>query len=150
MNKALVFVLGMVAGAVLTVLILIAIGASQTNSTTQGEKEETLGNTNYSAPSLSGKTYFREEGDVVSENSFKVIQVLASGDALANELEEKYDMQLPTNLVVLFENEDGQSYYDDQIIRLSRGKCVRQIGTFKYESKGGDYKTVPIVRVNEE
>ena len=131
MNKALVFVLGMVAGAVLTVLVLMGIGASQ------------------SVPV--GQTYFEEEGDVISRNSFKVIQVLDSGDALASEYESEIGgMEMPTGLIVLFTNSGGQSYYDDQVIELPEGACVRQIGTYKYHARNETDKTVPIVRICSE
>jgi hypothetical protein len=49
-------------------------------------------------------------------------------------------------MVVLFIADENTHYYDDQIISVPRGKCVRQIGTYQYETKMG-YKTVPAVAI---
>lgn len=97
-----------------------------------------------------GITLFEEEGECISENSFKVFQVLDSGEALANEMEQMHSITIPTGLTVLFFNENGQSYYDDQIIKISSGKCAKQIGIFKYSAKSGMEKTVPIVGIRNK
>lgn len=95
-----------------------------------------------------GITLFEKEGECISENSFKVFQVLNSGEALANEVKQGY--LIPTGLTVLFLNEDGQSYYDDQVIKIPLGKCAKQIGIFKYSAKSGMEKTVPIVGIRNK
>jgi hypothetical protein len=41
-------------------------------------------------------------------------------------------------------NYDNLTYYDDQTIDVSK-KCLRQIGTYQYESKSEIQKTVPVV-----
>ena len=69
---------------------------------------------------------------------------------LANEIEEKYSTSLHTGLVVLFLHENGKSYYDDQIIKIPSGKCVKQIGVYKYPTKDGFEKTVPIVDIRKK
>lgn len=146
MKKIWVFILGMLAGAVLAFVVLVVIGLSMQTPAASGGEE-----TNVLRSDLTGKTYSKGEGRVVSRNSFKVIQVLESGDALACEQELRpggYSMS--TGLVVLFEEEDGRPYYDDQIIEVSRGQCVKQIGTYKYESRQEIEKTVPIVKVCDE
>ena len=45
---------------------------------------------------------------------------------------------------------EGSSYYDDQIIEVPAKKVVRQVGTFKYTSKAGLDKTVPIVKLYDK
>ncbi len=97
-----------------------------------------------------GITLFEKEGECISKNSFKVFQVLESGDALANELEQGFSISLSTGLTVLFLSENGQSYYDDQVIKIPSGKCAKQIGVFKYPTKSGIEKTVPIVSICNE
>lgn len=77
-----------------------------------------------------------------------VFQVLDSGEALANEVKQGY--LIPTGLTVLFLNEDGLSYYDDQVIKIPSGKCAKQIGIFKYSAKSGMEKTVPIVGIRNK
>lgn len=85
----------------------------------------------------------------ISTNNFEVMQVLDSGAALANEFEDS-DRHMATGITVLFLSNDGTSYYDDQIITIPKGKCAKQIGTFKYRSKGGLDKTVPVVKIMNE
>ena len=36
---------------------------------------------------------------------------------------------------------------EDMIIKVPEGKCAKQIGTFKYSTKAGFDKTVPIVSI---
>ena len=124
MKKVLIFIAGIVTGAILMLVIAALIGNSS-----NGES------------SNNGMTFFEKEGDCISENNFEVFQVLDSGDALANEL------SISTGLMVLFLCDEGKSYYDDQVIKVPEGKCAKQIGTFKYSTKAGFDKTVPIVSI---
>lgn len=124
MKKSLIFIGGIVTGVALTFIVAFIVNSRN------------AANNNF--------VMFEQEGKVISTNSFEVFQVLDSGDALANEIKE-YDM--PTGLTALFLNEDGASFYDDQVIKISIGKCVRQLGTYKYPTKSGFEKTVPIVGI---
>lgn len=123
MKKVLIFIAGIVTGAILMLVIAALIGNSS-----NGESS----------------TFFEKEGDCISENNFEVFQVLDSGDALANEIDE---LSISTGLMVLFLCDEGKSYYDDQVIKVPEGKCAKQIGTFKYSTKAGFDKTVPIVSI---
>ena len=127
MKKVLIFIAGIVTGAILMLVIAALIGNSS-----NGES------------SNNGMTFFEKEGDCISENNFEVFQVLDSGDALANEIDE---LSISTGLMVLFLCDEGKSYYDDQVIKVPEGKCAKQIGTFNYSTKAGFDKTVPIVSI---
>lgn len=122
MKKALIFIGGVVTGVVLTFIFAFIVN---------GRNAE---NNNF--------MMFEQEGKVISTKPFEVFQVLDSGDALAN---EEYG-----GLTVLFLNENGASYYDDQIIKVPVGKCVRQLGIYKYITKSGFEKTVPIVGIRNK
>lgn len=91
---------------------------------------------------------FEEEGGCVSCSSFKIIQVLDTGDALANEIEPENSRA--TGLTVLFLKNSKESYYDDQIIKMQTGKCAKQIGIYKYISNVGIEKTVPVVDIRDK
>ncbi len=130
MKNIFIFVGGVVTGAILMIVVSIFIAGR--NST------------------YNGITLFEKEGECISENSFQVFQVLDSGEALANEVEQRYSTIIPTGLTVLFLNEDNQSYYDDQIIKMPSNKCAKQIGIFKYSAKSGMEKTVPIVSIRDK
>lgn len=58
-----------------------------------------IGNSSNGESSNNGMTFFEKEGDCISENNFEVFQVLDSGDALANEIDE---LSISTGLMVLF------------------------------------------------
>ena len=120
MKKVLIFIAGVVTGAILMLVIAALIGNSS-----NGES------------SNNGMTFFEKEGDCISENNFEVFQVLDSIDELS----------ISTGLMVLFLCDEGKSYYDDQVIKVPEGKCAKQIGTFKYSTKAGFDKTVPIVSI---
>ena len=146
MRKVWVFILGIVTGIVL--MFVFSVIYVKCDSGRNSSEEITL---------------FEEVGDCVSNNSFKVLQVLESGAALAIEntgyltkvlqvldfettlATENKDCLTSGSLTVLFLNEGGQSYYDDQIIEIPAGKCARQVGIFKYLTKGNHDATVPVV-----
>ncbi len=124
MKKIGIFIAGVICGVALVFLIgIIASGTSDNQ----------------------GITFFEEAGGYVSENSFEVFQVLDSGDALAHEYDGTLD--LPTGMIVLFAAQKGKSYYDNQRIKIPSGKCVKQIGIYKYPTNSGFEKTVPVVDI---
>ena len=53
-------------------------------------------------------------------------------------------------LVVLLTNDSGEYYYDDQMIKTPNGKAMKQVGVYKYETRGGIAKTVPIVKLMDK
>ena len=136
--KILIFIAGIATGVALT--FLFAYLSFNTNS------------------GFDGKTLFDKPGQCISDNSFQVISVLYNGDALAMEIIPQESssngivMAQPptTELIVLFQGGDKSAYYDDQIITIPAGKCVRQIGVYKYTSKMGLEKTVPIVSISNK
>ena len=78
--------------------------------------------------------------------SFKVIQVLSDGSALAK-CDEFGGDDLDYGTVVRFQATEGTLYYDDQIIKLPQGKHFRLMGTFDYESRREGWKTVPVIGI---
>ncbi len=131
MKKWIVFVLGFVSGIAFLFLVLLIIGKSSSND--------------------NGMTYFEKPGKCISKKDFKVFQVIGEGYALAEErLEFSSGITLPGNLLVLITNDNGELYYDDQVIEVPKGKCMRQIGVYEYQTKSENWKTVPIVQLMNE
>ena len=130
MKKMFIFIGGMITGAILMVIISVFLVSNSS--------------------SYNGMIMFEKEGKCISENSFEVFQVLDTGDALANELEQGYSTLVSTGLTVLFLCEEGQSYYDGQVIKIPSGKCAKQVGVYKYTSYAGMEKTVPIVGMRDK
>ena len=84
----------------------------------------------------------------IKDKEFNIMQVLPNGNALAqyNKLSLD-DSTIRYGTVVLFLSSKEGSFYDDQKIKLQKGKLFRQIGTYRYQTTQGIEKTVPIVGV---
>ena len=92
--------------------------------------------------------FFDEPGEVTNFKEFKVFQPLYKGYALANTLsDEKYNLYLGP--VVLLHQKD-KYYYDEEIIRTPEKSVERQIGVYRYVTKQGRQKTVPIIEFEDK
>lgn len=132
MKKWVVFLLGFISGGV----FIIALSVLATVILQSEDK---------------GITFFEQPGDCLSTNQFEVMQALDGNYALAYEQEyKKYGGYTNTDLLVLVTNENGEPYYDEQIIKVPSGKCMRHIGIYKYQTKSQDWKTVPIVQIMDK
>lgn len=131
MKKWIVFVLGFISGMVFLFLVLLIIGKSSATD--------------------EGMTYFEKPGKCISTKEFEVIQVIGDGYALAREIVDRTSLiNIPSGLLVLVTNDNGELYYDDQVIEVPKGKCMRQIGVYEYQTKSENWKTVPIVQLMNE
>lgn len=132
MKKWVVFLLGMIAGGVLTfvMMLVLAIGA------------------NINANN-NGITLFDQPGECLNAKAFEVMQVVDNNHALAHEVEwdELLEDYMQTGLLVLVTNDNGEYYYDDQIIEVPQGMCMRQVGIYRYQTRMDMEKTVPIVKL---
>lgn len=125
MKKWILFVLGFVSGMVFLFLVLLIIGKTYATN--------------------DGMTYFEKPGKCISTKDFEVMQVVGEGYALAKEKKGYVG-----GILVLVTNENGELYYDDQVIKVPEGKCMRQIGVYEYQTRMETTKTVPIVQVMNE
>ncbi len=125
MKNFLIFLAGFISGAVVLLAVSLVIAKGASNNPTQ----------------IPGLTLFEQPGEVMTANSYEVLQVVDGGNALANAESGRGNY---FGMVVLFLADENTNYYDDQIIKVTQGKCVRQIGTYQYPTKNG-YKTVPAV-----
>lgn len=135
MKNFLIFIIGMFSGAVLTIAFVFFVGAVAASDS----PEEDM-------------TFFDQPKECLSYNDFEVMQTIGDNYALAYEqemtnyttIENEY---VNTELLVLITNDNGETYYDNQLIKMPKGKCAKQVGLYKYNSKGGYGKTVPIVKI---
>lgn len=99
--------------------------------------------------SSNGMTLFDEPGDCLSTKTFEVMQVVDNNHALAHEVEWNAVLEsyMSTGLLVLLTNDNGEYYYDDQVIEVPKGMCMRQVGIYKYQTRMEIDKTVPIVKL---
>jgi len=129
MKKAAPFITGFIAGVLGTLLVLYLMYNSD-NQTYDSSYDGLL-----------GLTIFPEKGECIpTENEIEVIQVVKPNKALAY-THEYYD----DRITVLLINYDGESYYDQQKIKVPSGQCARQIGTFQYTDRLRSEHTVPAV-----
>jgi hypothetical protein len=135
MKKFLIFIGGFIAGILATIFVayLMTI-ASKPND-----------------DGLLGLKVFPEKGEcITSEGELEVFQVLEPNVALANTV--KYGdygiRNYSEEIVVLIIDYNGNTFYDDQKIKIPKNKCARQIGTYQYNTKKDNFgKTVPAVVV---
>ena len=95
-------------------------------------------------------TFFEQPGECLSTYQFEVLQAIGNNYALAYEQVWGYSGYINTDLLVLITNDNGDYYYDKQVIKIPKGKCMRQIGVYKYQAKSEIWKTVPIVKLMDK
>ena len=135
MKKIWVYLLGVLTGIVVTIIVLmiIAVAVNAKNDPSTGMTK--------------GMSFFEQPGDVIESSSVKVFQALGNGAALAMCKGDGTYIHSGPN--VLLYNEQGTPYYDDQVVEAPRGKCFKQVGIYRYPTKSGMDKTVPIVMLLE-
>ena len=134
MNRFLVYILGIITGVGLT--FGFAYLKTETDPTTKDN----------------GMTFFENPGEKFSINACEVIPVIDDNHALAIEAkwESFLEEYMPGELTVLITNDSGEYYYDDQIIKTTKTKCFKQVGIYKYNTRAGIEKTVPIVKLMDK
>lgn len=127
------FILTYVAGIVTGCVLLFVIGCIINAKNSSAQKEDIV--------------MFDSPRNAVPGKSFKVVQVLPDGNALAR-IDNVYDDNF--GIVVLFLGDESTSYYDDQKIEIPKGKVAKQIGNYSYMSRSYNEKTVPVVKIMDE
>lgn len=127
------FILTYVAGIVTGCVLLFVIGCIINAKNSSAQKEDIV--------------MFDSPHNAVPGKSFKVVQVLPDGNALAS-VDNVYDDNF--GVVVLFLGDESTSYYDDQKIEIPKGKVAKQIGNYSYMSRMNIEKTVPVVKIMDE
>ena len=143
MKKWMIFVAGIVFGFV--VAFLIGVIGNKNSAEPQAKEEVKAEAEKEPEPEgIDGLHIFDEPGDVIEGKSFKVFQVLAKDAALVHGKSE-YDMYMGT--VYLLVNQDKDYYYDDEIVKVSKDKVVRQVGIYRYITREQTVKTVPVIMI---
>lgn len=79
---------------------------------------------------------------------FKVLQVIAKDGALVQSEDTKYkSIEVYGDPIVLLISEQPNVYYDDLVISVGARQKTVQLGTYRYETRMGISKTVPIVMI---
>jgi len=131
------FLLGVVTGAVLTFAVLFVIGRYYTPESRAEQPEVQTEDSN--------PKWFDVPGDEMKDRSYKVMQVLEDHAALVHGKGDGYSVY--NGAIYLLVNKDGKYYYDEEIIDVPSGKVVRQVGIYRYETRQGLEKTVPLIMI---
>ncbi len=124
-----IFLAGLVTGVVLTIVMAMAVAG-------------------LSGASNDGLSMFEERGEMMPETSYKVFQALDDTHALANAISnEKYGLY--NGMIGMIIGDEGTHFYDEQVIKTTKGKRFYQVGTYKYQTKAEIDKTVPVVALLE-
>ena len=123
MKKGWIYFLGVITGVLVSFAICIVIAVKTQPSL------------------LNGITMFPEPAEVIQAESFKVIQVLNNGSAIARKTDSIFD-----HLTVLLWPDASTHFYDDQVVKLTKAQQFQRIGTYKHNTSYGE-KTVPIVSI---
>ena len=151
MRGCLVFIGGYIAGFVSVLLLIMVMAALTTSDTISSYSERSVegkSTTIISEVKQSDIKLFEAPTDCVSTSDFKIKEVLDEYYAIAEEVE--YDTVLENyytrfnGIKVVIKSEEKNKYFDEQIIKMPAGKCMRQIGVY---SKYSD--TYPVVKIAE-
>lgn len=146
MKKIWVYLLGVLTGIIFTFLVLLVVSATMKSK----EKVEIKTETETKIEILPGMRLFDKPGEEINETGFKVFQSLTDGFALASGKGDAYSEDLYMGLTVLLYSEEGNPYYDAQVIKAPEGKCFRQVGIYKYTANSGMVRTVPVVQLMDD
>ena len=79
---------------------------------------------------------------------FKILQVIAKDGALAQSEDTRYStIESYGDPIVLLISQQPNVYYDDLVISVGTRQKTIQLGTYRYETRMGISKTVPIVMI---
>ena len=135
MNKFWTFIAGAFSGILLTIVVLLIIGSAKGES------------------SIPGLTTFEERGQMMEAEQYSIIQTLSDSYALAMEIsfDRFYDLDISSILTpVLLIGDETSHFYDGLEVKVTNNKRFYQVGTYKYETKSEDWKTVPAVMLLEQ
>ncbi len=90
-----------------------------------------------------GINFFDKPSKIFDFNEVKVFQSLNYGEHNNAALVHPSSAFSDEDLLLLLVNEDGQMYYDEQVIKSKKG--FRQVGVYTYKTKAEYFKTVPVV-----
>lgn len=125
MSKGVIYLLGVITG------IFIMLGTAFVVAKTRTTDAD-------------GVSMFEKRGQAMAESSFKIFQTLDDTHALARGVSnEEFGSYYGVTVMVVGGEEDH--FYDDLIIRKSSRRKFYQVGTYRYQTKSEDFKTVPIV-----
>ncbi len=137
MNKFWIFLSGAFLGIVLTVVAMWVVYNVKSNS------------------AISGLTVFDERGQMMDAEQYSIMQTLddrhalaleLSFDNLVNNIAEDFGLSISSMMTpVLLIGDSDAHFYDGLELSATGDKCFYQVGTYRYQTKTEDWKTIPAV-----
>lgn len=92
-------------------------------------------------------TYMEKPGNCIGKNMFQVKDVIDEHSAIAEEIigDEELGLFYGTELRVYLHDEN-EFYYQNQVIKIPSGKCMRQVGVYKYQNNS-EILTIPVGKI---
>ncbi len=128
MKKFLLFLGGFASGVILTIVVLFFIGKASASSSSN----------------IEGLTMFDQPGQVMDVQSYKVLQVVENGNAIATGRSDS-ELEMYYGIAVLLLTDEYSSYYDGKIVTAPEGKSYRQVGLYQYYTQNETLKTIPAI-----
>lgn len=159
MRGFLVFILGYIAGVAsvcLVIYLMFVVFSFSVNNNVNKSVENTIEEASITNTEDNNVAYvlddriklFEEPTDCVSTMTFRITRVIDEYYAEAEEVKRStYSdgyMSFYGNLTVVIQSDNQDVFYDDQIIKVPAGKCMRQIGVYS-----DSYYTYPVVRLSK-
>lgn len=137
MSTKLKFILTFLGGFVVGIIFLFVLGIIINASQRKGSVQRDV-------------VLFEKPQQVIEADEIEVFQVLPDGSALA-QVEYTYEGNKDNmGMVVMLLAKSEGSYFDSQSIKIPKGKCMKQIGTYKYMTRQDVEKTVPVVEIYDK
>ena len=83
----------------------------------------------------------KKEGEIITKEQLRIFQVLKPNTALVKA------GNFPNEILMLLIGNDDDLYYDNQKINIPDGKAAKQVGIYQYNTKSGELKTIPAVKI---
>lgn len=143
MKKWILYLVGLVTGIVLSLVVSFFIKESPNKMV----KTETQKVAEIEHKKKDNIILFDEPGEIFEEKFFQVFQVLSNNAALVYALSTEFDTFHTTFFIY---NREDKFYYDNEMIRVPKGKVARQMGIYQYPGTDSILKTVPIIEIVDE
>ena len=138
MKDFIIFICGFVVGALVVFFVCLFIGTATGNTQSPQIIEQTKNE---------DINLFEEPGEVLKYDKYKVFQVLDDSHALVR---SNLNYSWYDGPIFLITNDEGKFYYDEEVIKVPKGKVMRQVGIYRYMSAMEQNKTVGIIKIMDK
>lgn len=130
MKSFIMYSIGVMTGIILGVFVVALTAGYE-------EPEQRKGN-----DILDGLKMLKQKGNCITANNLEIFQTLTDGVALA------YPVGDFDSTVLLLDMD--RLFYDGEKVKNPSGECAKQVGTYSYETKAKNWRTIPAVIIEKK